>query len=44
MGFGSFVVGVFEEELEDEHIEQLIALAVKFESDIDPSITIDDEA
>lgn len=43
LGFGPFVVGVFEEELDEEQLDRLIRLAVQYESDIDPAITIDDE-
>lgn len=43
MEFGDFVVGVFEEELDEEQLEELVRKAVQYESDIDPAIVIDDE-
>ena len=42
-GFGHFVVGVFEEEMEEEHLDELIKLAVTYESDVDPAITLGEE-
>ena len=42
--FGSFVVGIFEEEMDEYQLEELIKLAVKYESDVDPAIYLDDEA
>jgi hypothetical protein len=39
---GPFVLGVYEEEMEDHHLDDLIAVAVKFESEVDPAISLGD--
>jgi hypothetical protein len=36
------VLGVYEEEMEDHHLDDLIAVAVKFESEVDPAISLGD--
>lgn len=43
LDFGTMVVGVYEEEMEDEHLSELIMRAIKFESEVDPGILIEDD-